>query len=298
MAARYMSRATAPPLLNVIDTASDKVTGTIEVGKAPHGLALTPDGRLLLAAINGEDKVALIDTHTQAVVATLPVAKPHTVAVRPDGKVAYVSSQLAGSFALVVIDLKKRAIARSVPLGQQPRDIEFGHDGKALYFTLAGVDAVQVLDPATDKVGGAGLQAARPRTSRRSSTPAKFGTAVVQGPGRAAAVRREEECAAAFDSGGDEAALAGERRWQDRLRDQRRFERCHRGGSRHIADEDECCRQCAAQDRRAARGYRGILSRNTEPRGSCASTLICPPWACAMRRASDRPMPEPPGLVV
>src|ERR1700710_2021591 len=41
--------------LSVIDTATDRIVDTIEVGKGPQGLATTPDGRWLLAAINGED---------------------------------------------------------------------------------------------------------------------------------------------------------------------------------------------------------------------------------------------------
>ena len=42
----------------------------------------------------------------------------------------------------------------------------------------------------------------------------------------------------------------------------------------------------------------GRLIRNLDPRGSFSNTAMRPPWACAIRRASDKPMPEPPGLVV
>ena len=63
-----------------------------------------------------------------------------------------MSSQAPGSFALVVIDLATRAVAASVPVEKTPRDLEFGPDGKALYVTLAGVSAVQVFDPASNKL--------------------------------------------------------------------------------------------------------------------------------------------------
>jgi YVTN family beta-propeller protein len=43
-------------------------------------------------------------------------------------------------------------VVRSVALEKTPRDAEFSSDGKAFYFTQAGVRAVQVLDPATDKI--------------------------------------------------------------------------------------------------------------------------------------------------
>jgi YVTN family beta-propeller protein len=138
--------------ISVIDTASDRVTHTIEVGKTPHGLAMQSDGKLLLATVYGEDRVAFVDTSTRKVIGTVPVPKPHTIAIRPDDKVAYVASQEPGHFMLAVVDLGARSVVRSVPLDKAPRDLEFGYDGKSLYITIAGINAIEVLDPATDKI--------------------------------------------------------------------------------------------------------------------------------------------------
>ena len=169
-------------VVNLIDTASDKLTGTIEVGRSPHGLALAPDGRVLLVGVYGEDRVAFVDTASRAVVATAPVAKPHTIAIRPDGKLAYVSSQQPGAFALVVIDLASRSVVKTIPLEKPPRDLEFTWDGKTLLFTLAGTDAVQVLDAASDQVTTTIPTGASPHIAMQARG-APFGTVVIQGPG-------------------------------------------------------------------------------------------------------------------
>jgi DNA-binding beta-propeller fold protein YncE len=52
----------------------------------------------------------------------------------------------------VVVDITSRLVLRAVTLERAPRDPEFGFDAKALYFALAGVNAVEVLDPTTDKM--------------------------------------------------------------------------------------------------------------------------------------------------
>jgi YVTN family beta-propeller protein len=168
--------------LDVIDTATDKVVKTIDVGKTPNGLALTPDNRLLLVTVYGENRIAFIDTSTQSVVATTVVPKPHTVAISPDGKFAYVTVQEPGHFGLARIDLTTRSVVRTLPLEKTPRDGEFGYDGKMFYFTQAGISAVQVLDPASDRVvteiptGVSPHFVGYPRGSA-------FGMIVVQGPG-------------------------------------------------------------------------------------------------------------------
>ena len=168
--------------VNVIDTATNRVTRSIEVGKSPHGLAMTPDGRTLLVGVYGDDRVAFVDTATNTVVGSVAVAKPHTIAVRPDGKIAYVASQDPGKFALVVVDLAARSVLRAVALDKPPRDPEFAADGRALYFTIAGTNAVEVLDPATDKIVAQIPTGASPHIAALFSGAAA-GTVVVQGPG-------------------------------------------------------------------------------------------------------------------
>jgi YVTN family beta-propeller protein len=168
--------------VSVIDAASDRVVATIDVGRTPHGLAMSPDGSTLLVAVYGDDRVAFVDTASRAVVGTVPVRKPHTIAIRPDGKLAYAASQEPGAFGLAIVDLARRAALATLPLDKPPRDLEFAYDGRALYFTVAGVNSVQVLDPASDKVVASIETGVSPHVAALfRGAPA--GTAVVQGPG-------------------------------------------------------------------------------------------------------------------
>jgi YVTN family beta-propeller protein len=168
--------------VSVIDTATDKVTKVIEVGKAPNGVALTPDGKLLLVTVYGDDRIAFVDTATQSVVGSVAVPKPHTISINPDGKLAYITTQEPGHFALTVVDLAARKVVRSVPLEKTPRDGEFSYDGKTFYFTEAGVSAIEVLDPASDKIVAEIPTGVSPHfVGLFRSAP--LGMVVVQGPG-------------------------------------------------------------------------------------------------------------------
>jgi YVTN family beta-propeller protein len=169
-------------VINVIDTKENKVLTKIEVGKSPHGLALTPDGRILLACVNGDDKLVFIDVKKLTIIAAVKVGKPHTVSVRPDGKVAYVSSQELGNFKIAVIGIAKRALLKAIPLGKTPRDLEVSKNGKVVLFTEAGINAVQILDPANDKIIGQIATGASPHFVNIFNK-ASVGTIVVQGPG-------------------------------------------------------------------------------------------------------------------
>jgi YVTN family beta-propeller protein len=169
--------------MSVIDTATDKVVKTVEVGKTPNGVSLTAGDKLALVAVYAEDRIAFFDTAAQTVVGSVAVPKPHTISISPDGKLAYVTTQEPGHFALTVVDIAARAVVRSVPLEKTPRDAEFGYDGKAFYFTEAGVSAVQVLDPATDRIVAEIPTGVSPHFVNVFRS-APLGMVIVQGPGQ------------------------------------------------------------------------------------------------------------------
>src|SRR6266705_5361541 len=70
----------------VLDTAQNKVLGTIAVPKGPHGLVVTPDARKVYVSTDGASTVSVIDTATDRVVTSIEVgANPHGLSVSGDG---------------------------------------------------------------------------------------------------------------------------------------------------------------------------------------------------------------------
>ena len=61
--------------VSVIDTATNKVTATIAVGKRPWGLALTPDGKKLYVANGRSDSISVIDTEKNVKLRDIPVGQ-------------------------------------------------------------------------------------------------------------------------------------------------------------------------------------------------------------------------------
>ena len=168
--------------VSVIDTSTDRVVRTLVVGRSPHGLNLSRDGRRLFVAVYGEDRVAVFDTNGGQQVASVPVAKPHTIALLPGGDRAYVTSQAPGHFSLAVVDLNTMAVLRELPLDKPPRDIEAAFDGRSVYFTLAGENAVQLLDPRSDQIVARVPTGVSPHIANLFRGAAAA-TVVVQGPG-------------------------------------------------------------------------------------------------------------------
>lgn len=168
--------------VSIIDTMTNKVSGKINVGKSPNGLALTADSKYLLVCVNGEDKIAYVDIKKKKVVASVKIGKPHTISVSPDGKVAYVTSQVVGKFNLSILDVKTRKLLRVIPLEKTPRDLEFSYDGKVVVFTEAGVNSVQVMDVESGKIIAQIPTGASPHFVNIFKSALK-GMVVVQGPG-------------------------------------------------------------------------------------------------------------------
>jgi YVTN family beta-propeller protein len=58
-----------------IDTSTNEVIGSVEVGKRPWGIALSPDGKMLFAADGPSNSIAVVDLATGTVVKQVKVGE-------------------------------------------------------------------------------------------------------------------------------------------------------------------------------------------------------------------------------
>lgn len=110
------------------------------VGQVAEIVTATPDGRTLIYTDSKVGEIGFVDiSHPAAPAAdgTLPVpGSPTSVSVTPDGAWALVATDTSnGDFvnpsgALLVIDLGRRTVARTIDLGGQPDSIAVSADGR------------------------------------------------------------------------------------------------------------------------------------------------------------------------
>ena len=113
-----------------------KVTRTIKTESPITGLALTHDGKTLIAT-NGSG-VLLIDTNAwkiQAVEEKEPTGSVY-VNITQDDKTVFVSNERA--YSITVIDLPTRSILGRIPTGNAPIALTFSPDERLLYTTSQG----------------------------------------------------------------------------------------------------------------------------------------------------------------
>src|SRR2546430_6593279 len=115
----------------VLDTAQNKVLGTIAVPKGPHGLVVTPDGRKVYVSSDGASTVSVIDTAADRVVASIDVgANPHGLAISGAGSRVLVSGW--GSNRALVIDTAVDRGSGEVPVAQ-PHNGTLSRDGRTAW---------------------------------------------------------------------------------------------------------------------------------------------------------------------
>ena len=143
----------------------------------PSGMALSPDGSKLYVALNGANKLGVIDTATDAVLNEIPVGNaPRQVLLADGGTVAYVSNEggrpaRPGQFTnlsdgtpivssrvtggavtgtVSVVNLTTGKETQEIPVGLQPTALY--QDGKALFVANSNDDSMSVIDEHTNSV--------------------------------------------------------------------------------------------------------------------------------------------------
>jgi YVTN family beta-propeller protein len=141
--------------VTVIDVATLKVLGRIEVGRHPHGIAAPADGRFLLVSIEGTKpgQLVWIDPVTDKVTRRMDIGPaPNQLAVTPDGAIAYVP---ANDGHYEVIDVARKKIVERIFTGGRPHNTLCSPDGKRMYLAPMGSPKrVTIVDVASHKKVG------------------------------------------------------------------------------------------------------------------------------------------------
>lgn len=127
------------------------------------GLAVSRDGKTLVAANFENDSVSIVDTATRSVTrevrftvpgATTPLGEfPYDVAIvsNPDGsaRTAYVTSQRDDQ--VMAVDVRTGSFA-AIAVGGQPNRMALTRDQKQLYVVNGNTDSISVIDTGSHKV--------------------------------------------------------------------------------------------------------------------------------------------------
>ncbi|HYB31281.1 MAG TPA: alkaline phosphatase family protein [Solirubrobacteraceae bacterium] len=144
----------------------------------PSGMALSPDGSKLYVALNGANKLGVIDTANDTVLDEIPVGNaPRQVELADNGTVAYVSNEggrpanssdrctnLSDGTPIVsncstggavtgtvsVVNLSTGKETEEIPVGLQPTALY--QDGDALFVANSNDDSMSVIDEQTNTV--------------------------------------------------------------------------------------------------------------------------------------------------
>ena len=144
--------------LSIIDAQTDTVTATVTVPAGAFALAVSPNGRRLYVT-NALDSVTVLDTATNAVIATINTGttSPSGVAVSPDGSKIYVANYATA--VVLVIDAATNAIVATIPIPEgipgvipTPYVLAVTPDGARVYVTILNGTFVDVIDTSTNTV--------------------------------------------------------------------------------------------------------------------------------------------------
>jgi len=178
--------------VSVINLNTMKVAGDIKVGYKPHGLAASPDGRLLFVTVESDNTLKEIDTATGKIVRTMKLsATPNEPAITPNGKFLAIPIRTGGAIDIVNvpefkivkvvpldfphncvnsgsnedfycesrglgtvdrIDLRTLSDVDTVPVDGDPRPFEVTRDEKTMFIQVTDMHGFNVVDVPTRKI--------------------------------------------------------------------------------------------------------------------------------------------------
>lgn len=141
--------------VSVVDIASNKEIKKIKVGKTPVTTAITKDGKTLVATVNAENYLAIVDLATDKIEKVSVGVGPAQVYLSTDDKYAFVANQGTEknpSNTISKVDLTTKQVVATIETGKGAHGVVVSPDNKFVYVTNMYEATVSVIDNETNKV--------------------------------------------------------------------------------------------------------------------------------------------------
>jgi len=139
--------------LSVVDTVAEATIATVPLpgGSVPTNVAVKPDGsRVYVTHGTFGNKVSVIDTATNSVIASIPVGSvPNSLALKPDGTRLYVANG-GGTTVSVINTTTNAVIATVINVVPSATDVVVRADGKRVY--VSGSAGISIINTTSNAV--------------------------------------------------------------------------------------------------------------------------------------------------
>lgn len=149
--------------ISVIDGKSLEVEATIDVGKRPRGIGLSPEGDELYVAVSAENAIAVVDPQSLKVLRKFNSGDdPEAFDVHPNGNI-YISNE-EDAMASVYNPRTGERIA-TVEVGLEPEGVAVSPDGRYVIITSESTNMLHVIQVPEHELVQNILVGARPRSA-------------------------------------------------------------------------------------------------------------------------------------
>lgn len=136
---------------SVLALGDDTLSDPVNVGRGAWGVAVRPGGEEIWVTAREDDRVAVLDADTRAVLATVAVGRlPLGIVFDPTGARAYVAS--FGTNRVLVLDADTRTEVSSIAVGKGPSGLALDAAASRLYVSNYAGNSISIIDLATERV--------------------------------------------------------------------------------------------------------------------------------------------------